>query len=86
LVATSTTIAWLFASVLDWLIEHDCVMPVVLMHLASFVTLATAATWTTAQLAVVHWKEFFPPAAATWTTGRDVDVHVQRIPGQRAPA
>jgi hypothetical protein len=51
------------------LIEHDCVIPVVLIHLATFVVLAAAATWTTAQLALVHWNEFLPPGAATWTTG-----------------
>jgi hypothetical protein len=56
LVAISTTIAWFSASVLDWVIEHDCVIPVVLIHLATFVVLAAAATWTTAQLAPVHWK------------------------------
>jgi hypothetical protein len=53
--AFSATIAMLSAVALDCVIEHSCVTPVVLMHLATFGVLA-AATWTTAQLALVQWK------------------------------
>ena len=84
-VTICTTIA-VFDPVPFWVIEHDWVMPPVLMHFATFWLLEAAATWTTGPLPGVPWKEFVPPAAATWTTGRDVDVHVQPFPGQAAPA
>ncbi len=85
-VAVSTTIAWLFAVALVWLIEHDCVMPVVRTHLATFVESADWVAWTTAQLGVEQRKTFFPPADATWTTGCRVEVHLQPLPGQCGPA
>jgi hypothetical protein len=59
----------LFAVALDWLIEHDCVMPVVLMHLAVFVARVVGAVCTTAQLELAHWKTFLPAPEAIWTTG-----------------
>jgi hypothetical protein len=64
----------LFLVALVWLIEHDCVSPVVLMHVAVFVPSGGGAirgvvAWTTAQLAVAHWNVFEPPAEAIWTTG-----------------
>ena len=86
LVAISTTIATLSAVALVWLIEHDCVMPVVLTHFAVFVAAAVAVACTTTQLAVAHRNRFAPPGAASWTTGWAVDVHVQRAPGQLGPA
>jgi uncharacterized membrane protein len=65
LLAVSTTTAWLFAVALDWVIEHDCVMPVVLMQFAVFVASVAAAVWTTAQREVAHWKTFLPAPEAT---------------------
>src|SRR5919197_3231437 len=86
LVAISTTIATLSAVALVWLIEHDCVMPVFLMHFAVFVEAAAVVACTTAHRAVTHWNLFAPPGAAIWTTGSAVDVHVQPVPGQLGPA
>ena len=77
----STMIAVLFAFALVWLIVHDCVRPVVLMHVALLFGAAAAAVsaldvlvallvvaCTTAQLPVVQKNVFLPPAAAIWTT------------------
>jgi hypothetical protein len=84
-VAISTTMATLSAVALVWLIEHDCVMPVVRMHFAVFVA-AAAVVCTTTQLAVTQRNLFAPPGAAIWTTGSAVDVHVHPAPGQLGPA
>ncbi len=67
--AVWTTIASLFLVALVWVIEHDCEIPVVLMHFAVFVARGAAAVWTTAQLELAHWKTLLPPVEATWTTG-----------------
>src|SRR5918995_6613515 len=85
-VAISTTMATLSAVALVWLIEHDCVMPVVLTHFAVFVVAAAVVACTTTQLAVTHRNLFVPPGAAIWTIGWAVDAHVQRAPGQLGPA
>jgi hypothetical protein len=69
-VAISTTMASLLvAPELVWLIEHDCVMPVVLTHAPLFMASGASVACTTAQLAREQRKSFLPPAVATWTTG-----------------
>jgi hypothetical protein len=70
---------------LDWVIEHDWVIPVVLMHFAVFVASSDFVTWTTTQRATEQRKLFFPRRVPIWTTRCD-RVHVQRLPGQRGPA
>jgi hypothetical protein len=71
---------------LVWLIEHDCVMPIVLMHFAVFAAAAAVVACTTTHRAVTHRNLFAPPGAAIWMIGSAVDAHVQRAPGQRGPA
>jgi hypothetical protein len=84
LVAISTTIA-VFGPVPVWVIEHDCVMPVVLMHFALFAASSDFVSWTTTQRLTEQRKLFLPRSLATWTTRCD-RVHVQPFPGQRGPA
>jgi hypothetical protein len=96
--AFSYTTAVLDAVALLWLIEHDCVSPVVLMHTARFFIGAEAAndrppvaarravSCTTAQRAVLHTNMFLPPVAAICTTGWFALVHAQPAPGHRGPA
>jgi hypothetical protein len=61
--------ASLSAVALVWVIEHDCEMPVILMHFALFVASAVTEVCTTAQLELAHWKTFLPAVEATCTTG-----------------
>jgi hypothetical protein len=61
---------------LVWVIEHDCVSPLVLLHVALFgaaaavsglvvfVAVPEVVACTTAQLPVVQKNVFLPPAAA----------------------
>ncbi|MEP6639995.1 MAG: hypothetical protein ABJC39_11640 [Chloroflexota bacterium] len=55
----------MFAVALVWVIEHDCEVPVVLMHFAVFVARSAAEACTTAQLELAHWKTFLPAPEAT---------------------
>jgi hypothetical protein len=87
----------LSAVALLWLIEQDCVSPIVLMQTALFgfaagaandrrVVAARRVTCMTAQRAVLQRNLFLPPAAAICTTGWVASVHVQRRPGHLGPA
>jgi hypothetical protein len=86
------------AVALLWLIEQDCVSPIVLMQTAllgfgvgaannrGVVAARRAVSCTTAQRAFRHTNLFLPPAEAICTIGWVALVHAQRRPGHLGPA